>query len=205
MEEAELAAGAQGRPHQRARRRLAGDREGRRREAARQGRRSRAASAPERRRDPPRHPRLRARPDDDPRLSHARPSARQSRSARPRAAEGSRGAASGDLRLRRGRLRPQDLHRPRARARICDRARDAGDPAPHLLRHDRLRVHPHLRPGRESLDSGAHRGAGQGDPVHQGGQARHPSASSSRRKASRTSSTSNIPAPSASASTAARR
>ena len=72
------------------------------------------------------------------------------------------------------RLRPQDLHRQRARPRIRDHARNAGDPAPHLLRHDRLRVHAHLRPGREGLDSGAHRGAGQGDPVHPRRQARDP-------------------------------
>ena len=41
--------------------------------------------------------------------------------------------------------------------------------------------------------------------VHQGGQARHPVEAGRGRRASRTSSTSNIPAPSASASTAARR
>ena len=72
------------------------------------------------------------------------------------------------------RLGPQDLHRPRARARIRHRARNAGDPAPHLLRHDRLRVHPHLRSRREGVDPGAHRGAGQGDPLHQGRQAGDP-------------------------------
>ena len=165
-------------------------------------RRSRAAGAAERGRDPPRDPRLRARADDDPRLSHARPSARQSRSARPRAAEGSRGAASGDLRLRRSRLRPQDLHRPRARARIRDRARDAGDPAPHLLRHDRLRIHPHLRsrprrPGSRSASRGRTRRSSSPRKA-----SARSSTSSSRPRASRTSSTSNIPAPSASASTA---
>ncbi len=174
VEEAELAADAEGRSDQRARRRLAGDGKGARRQDPRQGRRGRSGRAGQRRRDPARHPRLGARDHDDPRLPHARPPARQPRSARPRAAEGPRGAASGDLRLRRGRLRPQDLHRPRARPRIRHRARDAGDPAAHLLRHDRLRVPPHLRPGREGLDPGAHRGTGQGDPLHPRRQARHP-------------------------------
>ena len=161
--------------------------------------------AGERRRDPARHPRLGARDHDDPRLPHARPSARQPRSARPRAAEGPRGAASGDLRLHRGRLRPQDLHRPRARPRIRDRARDAGDPAPHLLRHDRLRVPAHLRsrprrPGSRSASRGRTRRSTS--PA----KASAPSCRSwSRPKASRTSSTSSTPAPSASASTAARR
>ncbi len=60
-------------------------------------------------------------------------------------------------------------------------------------------------PGREGLDPGAHRGARQGDP-RSPGKASAPSCRSwSRPKASRTSSTSSIPAPSASASTAARR
>ena len=168
-----MARHAQGRSDQRARRRLAGDGTGGRRQAARP-RGGRGRSAAERRRDPPRHARQRARAHDDPRLSHARPSARQSRSARPRAAEGSRGAPSRDLRLPGVRLRPQDLHRSRARARIRHGARDAGDPAAHLLRHDRLRVRPYFRSRREGVDSGAHRGAGQGDPVHQGRQARDP-------------------------------
>ena len=196
----------QGRPHQRARRRLAGDGEGASARSCAPRRRKPQPAAPvERGRDPPRDPRFRARADDDPRLSHARPSARQSRSARPRAAEGSRGAASGDLRLPRGRLRPQDLHRPCARARIRDRARDAGDPAPHLLRHDRLRVHPHFRSRRESLDPGAHRGPATRRSASPG-RASAPSSQAGRgRRLREASSTSNIPAPSASASTAPRR
>ena len=51
----------------------------------------------------------------------------------------------GDLWLHRGRLRPQDLHRQRARARIRDHARDAGDPQAHLLLDRRRRVHAHQR------------------------------------------------------------
>ncbi len=43
-----------------------------------------------------------ARADDDPRLPHARPSARETRSARHRTAEGQRRAAPGDLWLHRG-------------------------------------------------------------------------------------------------------
>ena len=38
----------------------------------------------------------------------------------------------------------------------------------------RRRVHAHLRPDREGLDPGAHRGAGQGDHLHPRGQARDP-------------------------------
>src|SRR5580704_13815551 len=82
--------------------------------------------------------RKRARPDDDPRLPHARASARQSRSARPRSAEGSRGAASLELRLLGSRLRSSHFHRQCPRAGICDHPRNARHPAAHLLRHDRL-------------------------------------------------------------------
>ncbi len=71
-------------------------------------------------------------------------------------------------------LRPPDLHRSRARARIFDRARNARDPAANLLRHDRLRIRPYFRSGGEGVDSGARRGARQGNPVHPGGQARDP-------------------------------
>ncbi len=115
-----------------------------------------------RRRTAARHPRLRARHHDDPRLSHARPSARRSRSAGPRAAEGSRGAASLVLRLHGSRLRPQNLHRPCARPGLRDDPRDAGDPAPHLLLDHRLGVHAHFRSGGKGLDSGTHRRSGQG-------------------------------------------
>ena len=69
---------------------------------------------------------------DDPRLPHARPLLRQSRSARPRAAQDRRRPRPGLLRLHRGRLRPEDLHRPRARARVRDRparcSRSCGGP-----------------------------------------------------------------------------
>ena len=142
---------------------------------------------------------------DDPRLPHARPFPRPSRSARPRAAEDRIRARPGLLRLHRGRLRPEDLHRPRARARIRDHPGDARHPPADLLRHARHRVHAHLRPGREELDPGAHRGPGQGHRLHAARARRRSSTSSSRPRASRSSSTSSTPAPSASASTAASR
>ncbi len=85
------------------------------------------------------------RADDDPRLPHARPSPRQSRSARPRAGEERGRARSALLRLHRGRSRPPDLHRQRARPRIRDDARDPRHPAAHLLPDARRRVHAHLR------------------------------------------------------------
>ena len=47
-------------------------------------------------------------------------------------------------------------------------------PGAHLLPDARRRVHAHLRSGREGLDPGAHRGAGQGDHLHPRRQARHP-------------------------------
>ena len=114
------------------------------------------------------------RADADPRLSHPRPPPRQSRSARARAAQGRRGARSALLRLHRGRLRPQDLPRQGARARIRHPARDRRDPAAHLLPDARRRVHAHLRRRPEGLDPGAHRGARQGDQLHARRQARDP-------------------------------
>ena len=122
-----------------------------------------------------------------------------------RAAQDRGRARPGLLRLHRGRLRPQDLHRPCARARIRDHPRDARDPPADLLLDARHRVHAHLRPGREGLDPGAHRGPRQGHRLHRARARRRSSTSSSRPKASRSSSTSNTPAPSASASTAASR
>ena len=77
-----------------------------------------------RRRRPAGDARFGARHHDDPRLPHARPPARQSRPARHRqAARGLQRAVAGSLRLHRGRLRPPDLHRQRARARIRDHPR----------------------------------------------------------------------------------
>ena len=101
----------------------------------------------------------RPRHHDDPRLPHARPSARQSRSARPRAAAttttelhpATYGFTEADS--------TADLHRQRARARIRDHPRDARDPAAHLLLDARRRVHAHLRsrprrPGSRSASRG---------------------------------------------------
>jgi 2-oxoglutarate dehydrogenase E1 component len=62
------------------------------------------------------------------------------------------------LRLHRERTGPPDLHRQRARPRDRDAARDRRDPARHLLRVDRRRVHAHPGSRPEGLDPGAHRG-----------------------------------------------
>ena len=173
-----------------ARRQLARRREGGRRKDQGQGARAAASNCPRRRRgagDARFHPRA----HDDPRLSHARPSARQSRSARAQA--GRSGASSTRLlRLHRSRSRPQDLHRQRARARIRDRARDAGDPAAHLLLDDRRRVHAHLRPEAKGWIQERIEGPGQGDHLHAARASAPSSTSWSRPRASRSSSTSNI-------------
>ena len=147
-----------------------------------------------------------ARHHDDPRLPHARPSACQSRPARPcQAARGLQRAVAGGLWLHRGRLRPADLHRQGAGARIRDHPADAGDPDPHLLLDARRRVHAHFRSGGEGLDPVAHRGRGQGHRLHRRKASGRSCRSWSRPKASSSSSTSSTRAPSASASTAANR
>ena len=148
------------------------DREEDRRQGARQGARRRRRAVPDRRAAG--DARLGARADADPRLSHPRPLPRQSRSARPRAAQGRRGARSALLRLQRGRLRPQDLPRQGARARIRHPARDRRDLSAHLLPDARRRVHAHLERRPEGLDPGAHRRRRQGDHLHARGQARDP-------------------------------
>ena len=102
------------------------------------------------------------------------PPARQSRSARPRARARPRRARSALLWLQRRGFRPQDLPRPRARARIRHAAADRDHPPAHLLPDPRRRVHAHLRPAAEGLDSGAHRRARQGDHLHPRRQARDP-------------------------------
>ena len=145
------------------------------------------------------------RADADPRLPHARSFPRQARSARHRGAARSRRTRSALLRLRRSRFRPQDLPRSRARPRIRHAARNRRDLRAHLLPDARRRVHAHHQRRAEGLDSGAHRGPGQGNQFHPRRPARHPDRSWSRPKVSRNSATSNSPAPSASASTAPNR
>ena len=103
------------------------------------------------------------------------------------------------------RLRPSDLHRQGAGARIRDDPADAGDPDAHLLLDARRRVHAHFRSGREGLDPGAHRGPGQGHRLHRRRASGRSCRSWSRPKASSSSSTSSTRAPSASASTARNR
>ena len=111
-----------------------------------------------------------------------------------------------DLRLHQGRLRPPDLSRWCARARIRHAARSARHLEAHLLRPAyRRRIHAHLRPRAAAVDPGPHRGPRRRDPLHACTARRRSSRSSSRPRSSSASSTSNIPAPSASASTAASR
>ena len=147
-----------------------------------------------------------ARPDADPRLPHARPSPRQSRSARPRAAQGPRGARPAQLRVHRSRSRPADLHRPRARPRIRHRCAQMLS----ILQRTYCqtlgrRVHAYLRSrSRRAGSRSASRGRTRrsASPARASGRS---STSSSRPKASRSSATSSSPAPSGSASTAANR
>ena len=190
---------------QRAGRRLAGDGKGGRRQVARQGGGSGTESGAERGRHSPRDPRFGARAHDDPRLPDAGPSVRQSRSARSRAAKGPRGAPSVDLRLPGVRLRPQDLHRSRARARIRDRARNARDPAdgPIAARSGSNSSISPIRPRRPGFKS-ASRGPTRRSSSRERASAQS-SASWSRPRGSRISSTSSTRAPSASVSTALRR
>ena len=98
----------------RARRRLGGSGPGARRQGQGAGAGTRGRTILGRRRT--RHPRFDPRADADPRLSRARPFPRQSRSARPRAAEQRGGARSAHLRLQRRRSRPSDFPRQGARA-----------------------------------------------------------------------------------------
>ena len=149
--------------------------------------------------------RLRARPDADPRLPHARPFPRQPRSARHRGAARPRRARSALLRLRRGRFRPQDLPRSRARPRIRHPARNRRDLRTHLLPDARRRVHAHHQRRAEGLDPGAHRGAGQGNQLHPRGPARDPQQAGRGRRLREILRYRNSPAPSASVSTAPNR
>ena len=115
-----------------------------------------------------------SRPDADPRLPHARPFPRQARSARHRGPARPRRARSAHLRLCRGRFRPQDLPRSRARPRIRHASRDRRDLRAHLLPDARRRVHAHHQRGAEGLDPGAHRRPGQGNQLHPRRPARDP-------------------------------
>ena len=116
-----------------------------------------------------RHPgdaRFRSRADADPRLPHARPFPRQTRSARHRGAARPRRTGSAHLWLHRSRFRPENLPRSRARARIRHLARNCCDLRAHLLPDARCRIHAHHQRGPEGLDSGAHRGTRQGNQLH---------------------------------------
>ena len=112
--------------------------------------------------------------DADPRLPDARAFSRQARSARHRGAARPRRARSALLWLCGSRLRPEDFPRSRARSRIRHLARDRRDLRAHLLPDARRRVHAYLQRRAEVLDSGAHRGTGQGNLLHPRGPARDP-------------------------------
>ena len=179
-----------------------------RRSATRSRRKAQATGVGDfRRRRAAGHARFDPRADADPRLPHARPSPRQSRSARPRSRRGQRGGArSALLRLHRRRPRPADLPRQGARARIrapCARS----SPSCSRTYCQTLGVEfMHIsNPAAEGLDPGAHRGPRQGDHLHPRGQARHPQQAGRGRRLREVPATSSSPAPSASASTAANR
>ena len=150
---AELADRRQRRTRRGARRQLGLDRGGGRRqgqgESPGQGRRGLTS------RDLAGDPRQRAGLDADPRLSGARPSARQPRSPGTRAARRPRGTASVPLRLHGRRSRPPDLPRQRARPRVRHRPRDRRHPGAHVLPDARRRVHAYRRSRREGVDPGA--------------------------------------------------
>ncbi len=128
-----------------------------------QGGRPRRRPCRRHRLDPGRHP--------DPRLSDARPSRRQPRSARPRAAQGPARAATRVLRLHRRRPRPADLPGQPARPRVRDLARDHRAAARDLLRLGRHRVHAHPGSRAAPVAAGAHGAGPQPDQVHGRGQA----------------------------------
>ena len=116
-----------------------------------------------RRRCPAGDARFGPRHHDDPRLPHARPSARQSRSARPRSRRRPRRAAT-----RRPTASPRPTSTARSSSTTCSgleyaTIREMLDILQRTYCCDaRRRVHAHLRSGGEGLDPGAHRRAGQG-------------------------------------------
>ncbi len=100
----------------------------------------------------PSHQRLDPRLAIDPRLPRARPSRSRSRPARPRPARPLPRARLSQLWVCRDRSRSRDLSQQHFRPRARQPARDRGDPARHLLRQDRRRIHAHPGPGRARLD-----------------------------------------------------
>ena len=145
------------------------------------------------------------RPDADPRLPRARPFPRQSRSARPRAAERRGGPRPALLRLHRGRLSTA-----RSSSTTC-----SGSSSPRCARSSPSCSAPTARRSasssctsptrrRRAGSRSASRGPTRRSPSPARASARS-STSWSRPKASRSSATSSSPAPSASASTAANR
>ena len=127
--------------------------------------------------------RQRARADDDPRLSHARASGGQSRSARHRSAR-----AAAPSSIRRATASGRTISTGRSSSTACSGWRRATiNEMLAILKRTycgdrRRRVHAHHRSGREELDPGAHRRAGQGDRVHAGRQALDPEEADRRRE-----------------------
>ena len=142
------------------------------------------------------------RADADSRLPHPRPFPRQARSARARTEENeeeldprSYGFTEADMDRK---IYPRQGARPRVRLD----ARDRRHPAPHLLPDARRRVHAHLERRAEGAGFRSASRAGTRRSLSPARASARSSISWWKRKASRNSSTSNIPAPSASASTA---
>ena len=204
MEAAELAGADEWRARLGARRQLGRGRAGGRRQDQGAGAATAGAEIGEAA-DPAGDARFGPRPDADPRLPRARPSARRSRSAGPRAAPRPRGAAS-----RRTTASPKPTGTARSSSTTCSGwssrtireivAHPAS--APIARRSASSSCTSPTRPRRPGSRS-ASKGRTRRSPSPARASARS-STSSSRRKASRSSSTSNTPAPSASASTAAK-
>jgi 2-oxoglutarate dehydrogenase E1 component len=116
-----------------------------------------------------RDPRFRPGDHDDPRLSHARPSARPPRPARHRQSQEDYGGAV----AREPTASPRRISTARSSSTTCSAwsyatIREMLEILKRTYCSDaRRRVHAHLRSGRaEGLDPGAHRGAGQGRRLH---------------------------------------
>ena len=147
-----------------------------------------------------------ARDHDDPRLPHARPPEGQPRPAGPRHDAGRRlRARSGHLRLRR---EPTTTGRSSSTIVLGLETATIREILAILRRTYCGNVgvqYMHISdPDGEGLAAGAHRGPRQGDRLHPGGQDRHPEEADRDRGLRALPRTSASPAPSASASTAAR-
>ncbi len=128
-----------------------------------------------------RRPRFIAHHDADPRLSRARPSGSQPRSARSEAARQACRPRSPHPRLHRGRHGPRDPYRQHPRLRERDAAPDRACAAPDLLRQYRRRIHAHPGPGPAQVAAGPDRRQPQPARIHRPRQDRDPGAADRRR------------------------